>query len=118
MNQRIDVKLVSKLEAQEKRSLIRDDEINGLVLRIYATGRIDFNMDYCSPCGENKGREVQHQVGTSHLDRFQGSTALPKQLQQSAITGIRKDARRARALVDAGQDPSQPKLESNAHFYE
>jgi integrase len=109
MKQRIDLKLVSTIEASDKRLHIRDDEIDGFLLRVYPTGKLGFYMDYYSPCGANQGKRVQLKVGGSDLIKFRGNRAMGKPLQQSAVTGFRKSAKAARGLVDAGQDPSQEK---------
>jgi integrase len=109
MKQKIDLDLVSRIEATDKRLHIRDSEIDGFLLRVYPTGALGFYMDYYSPCGDNQGKRVQFKVGGSDLIKFRGDRAMAKPLQQSAVTGFRKSAKAARGLVDAGQDPSQAK---------
>jgi integrase len=107
MKQKIDLDLVTQLEAQDKRVFIRDTDIDGFLIRVYPSGKLGFYMDYYSPCGENKGKRVQYKVAGSALARFQGKGAMAKPLQLTAMNTIRRDAKAARGLVDAGQDPSQ-----------
>lgn len=116
MKQKIDLDLVAQLEAQEKRFFIRDTEIEGLVLRIYPSGKLAMYLDYYSPCGDNRGKRVQYKIAGFELTKFQGKSALPKKMQQLAITGFRGDAKAARGLVDAGQDPSQDRRDTRAQI--
>jgi integrase len=118
MKQKIDLDLVSQLEAQDKRHFIRDSEIEGFLIRVYPTGKIAFYLDYYSPCGENKGKRVQYKIAGSDLAKFQGKTAMPKKMQQVAVTAFRNDAKEARGLVDAKQDPSQVGRDTRARHEE